>query len=73
MCDDPSYIIHNTKEREGVCSAFGPEPSRGHTYHPQVLGCSRLNRSEELSESPDSSCQAPVGTQNLTGLPSGAY
>lgn len=44
-----------------------------HTYHSQVLSCSRLDRSEELSEPPHSSGQVPVCTQNLTRFPSGVY
>ena len=73
MCDDTSYIIYIRKREKAPAAPSGLNQVGSHTYHPQVLGCSGLNRSEELSESPDSSCQAPVGTQNLTGLPSGAY
>lgn len=38
----------------------------GHTYHSQVLSCSRFNCSEQLSKPSDSSCQVPVWTQNWT-------
>ena len=71
MINDIYFIMHIWEGEETPEEPLGLNQVPSPTYHSQVLGCSCFDCSEDLSKSPDSSCQVPVCTQNLTGFPSG--